>query len=115
MADESDRPIMVEVDPTRHQSVLTSVHIEALPIGDHLTNGREAGAYIWGFWNRHLRELPDQWEGTIELIAKVRRDHLAAAMTTLVQAGANAAIHTDWSDTVDVRFFVDVHALPPLT
>lgn len=96
----------------RRGGVTMSLTIEALPVGDLLQNGREVGAYIWGFWNRHLRELPDGWHGTIELDAGVKRDHLAAALTTLVQAGANASIHTDNGDVVYVRFFADVAPAP---
>lgn len=120
MADEPHDPLAGMVTLTaadharlqRRGAVLVSLTIEALPVGDLLQNGREVGAYIWGFWNRHLRELPDDWHGTIELIAGVRRDHLAAALTTLVQAGANVSIHTDHVDTVDVRFSVEVAPAP---
>lgn len=96
----------IEDPPREPRALMVSLWIETKPVGDLLANGREVGAYIWGFWNRHLREIPDGWKGTIELVAEVQREHLAAAITTLVQAGANAAIHTDGGTSVAVRFFV---------
>lgn len=102
------QPSAPETETPTPRGVLISIQIEATPFGDQLQNGREAGAYVLGYWNRHLRDLPDSWDGTIELLATVRRDHLAAVLTTLVQAGVNATIYTDNGEKVTVRFFVEV-------
>jgi hypothetical protein len=104
VADELHDPATPDTTPLRADGVTVWMHVEA--ISDEMANGRETAAYVLGFWRRHVRDVPPEYDTPVKLCARVRRAYLGAVLSALVAAGANASVYRDdpTQDAIEVEF-----------
>lgn len=108
-------------DRREHEIVEARGEVNVLCVSDHLEvagacdafkfNGREAAAYVLGFWQRHLRDAAsagyyDQPEAErlgLEVLAVIHGDHLPAVCAVMVRAGARVDILETQGDRLTLR------------
>ena len=91
----------------RGNGATVSVYVEGAAAADiyHL-NGRELGAYLLGYWQRHLSALPDNFEwtkGAVEIRVRVPATALGGISALLLPAGCSIESLVNDGDQLTLR------------